>query len=108
MNTRTRYFVIASLLVLTVGLGAGLVAYYAGFRTSAFSRQGGPDELMFVPADASLVAYANVQEIMTSGVRQKLRRVLPMKEDGQQEFQNHTGINIQTDIDRVVAFVVLT
>jgi hypothetical protein len=108
MNTRTRYFVIASLLVLTVGLGAGLVAYYAGFPMSALSRQGGPEELKFVPADASLVAFANVQEIMTSAVRQKLRHVLPFKEDGQQEFQNHTGINIETDIDRVVAFVVPT
>lgn len=88
-----------------VGLGAGLVAYYGGFPTSAFSQQGGPEELKFVPADASLVAYADVQHIMTSGLRQKLRAVLPGREDGQQEFQNHTGINIETDIDRVVAFV---
>jgi hypothetical protein len=105
MNTKTRYFVIVSLLVLTVGLGAGLVAYYAGFPMSALSRQGGPDELKFVPANASLVAYANVQEIMTSAVRQKLRHVLPIREDGQQEFKKHTGIDIETDIDRVVAFV---
>ena len=31
MNRKTRYFVIASLLVLTVGVGTGLVAYYVGF-----------------------------------------------------------------------------
>jgi hypothetical protein len=105
MTTKTRYFVIASLLVLTVGLGAGLVAYYAGFPMSAFSRAGGPDELNFVPADASLVAYANVQEIMTSGVRQRLRRLFPTKEDGHQEFESHTGISIERDIDRVVAVV---
>jgi hypothetical protein len=105
MNTRTRYFVITSLLVLTVGLTAGLVAYYTGFTTSAFSQQGGPDELKFVPANASLVAYADVQHIMTSGLRQKLRAVMPEKENGQQEFRDHTGINIETDIDRVVAFV---
>jgi hypothetical protein len=105
MVTRTRYFVITSLLVLGVGLGVGLVAYYGGFPTSAFSRQGGPDELKFVPADASLVAYADVQHIMTSGLRQRLRAVLPFQEPGQQQFQDHTGINIETDIDRVVAFV---
>lgn len=105
MNTRTRYFVITSLLVLTVGLGAGLVAYYTGFTTSAFSQQGGPDELKFVPANASFVAYADVQHIMTSGLRQKLRAVMPEKENGQREFQEHTGINIETDIDRVVAFL---
>lgn len=107
MNSRTRYFVITSALVLTVGLGAGLVAYYIDFPTSAFSKSG-PDELKFVPADASLVAYADVQHIMTSRLRQTLRTVLPGKENGQQEFQNHTGINIETDVDRVVAFVAPT
>jgi hypothetical protein len=105
MNTRTRYFVVTSALVLTIGLGAGLAAYYGGFPTSAFSQQGGPDELKFVPADASLVAYADVQHIMTSSLRQKLRLVFPNKEDGQREFQNHTGINIETDIDRIVVFL---
>ena len=30
MNSRTRYLVIASLLVVLVGLGTGLVAYYVG------------------------------------------------------------------------------
>jgi hypothetical protein len=108
MNTRTRYLVITSLLVLTVGLGTGLVAYYGGFPTSAFSQQAGPDELKFVPSNASLVAYADVQQIMTSGLREKLRSVLPGKTDGRQEFQSHTGINIETDIDRVVAFVAPT
>jgi len=105
MTTKTRYFVIVSLLVLTVGLGTGLLAYYFGFPTSAFSRPGGPDELQFVPADASLVAYADVHEIMLSDLRQKVRTMLPMKEDGQREFENQTGINIETDIDRVVAAV---
>lgn len=108
MTTRTRYFVIASLLVLTVGLGTGLIAYYVGFPTSAFSQQGGPDELQFVPADASLVAYADVHEIMISGLRQKVRTMLPMKEDGQREFESHTGINIETDIDRVIAAIAPT
>jgi hypothetical protein len=105
MNSRTRYVVITSLLVLTVGLGAGLVAYYGGLPTSAFSQQAGPEELKFVPADASLVAYADVQHIMTSGLRQKLRFVMPDKADGRQEFESRTGINIETDIDHVVAFV---
>ena len=73
MTTKTRYFVIISLLVLTVGLGTGLLAYYVGFPTSALSRAGGPDELQFVPADAALVAYADVHQIMTSDLRQKVR-----------------------------------
>src|SRR5438477_23112 len=104
MVNRTRYFVVASLLVLGVGLGTGLVAFYVGFPAGAFQRRGGPEELQYVPRDATLVAYANVHEIMTSDLRQKLRRVIPFdKENGQQEFQDHTGINIETDIDRVVA-----
>jgi len=103
MTTKTRYFVIVSLLVLGVGMGTGLVAYYVGFPAGAQGHQGGPGELGYVPRDASVIAFANVHEIMTSELRQKLRRALPMQENGQQELQNQTGINIETDIDTVVA-----
>lgn len=103
MTARTRYFVITSLLVLAVGVGTGLVAYYVGLPAGAFSSQGGPEELQFVPHDAALVAFANVQDVMQSEVRQKLRSVLPMPGQGQDEFERETGINIDTDIDRVVA-----
>lgn len=101
MTARTRYFAIASLLVLTVGLGTGLVAYYVGL--SPFPQDVGPDELRLVPANVSLVAVADVRHIMTSPIRDKLRSILPLHGDGQRELQNHTGINIETDIDRVVA-----
>jgi hypothetical protein len=105
MTSRTRYFVIVSLLVLAVGLGTGVVAYVVGFPTSALSRQGGPDELRYVPANAVLVAFADVHQIMTSDTRQRVRAALPDLPNGHQEFQNQTGINIETDIDRVIAFV---
>jgi hypothetical protein len=82
MAARTRYFVIASLLVLMVGLGTGLVAYYVGLPAGAFSRTGGPDELQLVPRAAALVAYADVHEIMLSDLRQKARQLLPIREDG--------------------------
>jgi hypothetical protein len=103
MTTRTRNFVIVSLAVLGIGLGSGLVAYYVGFPAGALGRQGGPDELAFVPRDAAAIAYANVHEIMTSELRQKLHRALPTKEDGQRDLEARTGINIETDIDRIVA-----
>jgi hypothetical protein len=103
MTARTRYFVIVSLLVLGVGLGTGLVAYYVGFPAGAFARAGGPEELQLVPRDAALVAYADVREIMGSELRQKLHNVLPAHGDGQREFEDRTGINIETDVDRVVA-----
>jgi hypothetical protein len=100
MTTRTRYFVIASLLILSVGVGTGLVAYYVG--VPMLTRQDGPDELRYIPRDAAVVASVNVQEVMHSDVRERLHRALPMSENGQREFQNETGINIETDIDRIV------
>jgi hypothetical protein len=105
MTHRTRYFVIASLAVLSVGVGTGLVAFFVGFPAGAFQRRGGPQELLYIPRDSALIAYANVHQIMTSELRQKLRRVIPIEENGQREFQEKTGINVETDIDRVVACV---
>jgi len=103
MTNKTRYFVIVSLLVLGVGLGTGLVAYYVGFPAGAVASRGGPLELGYVPRDASVIAFANVNEIMNSELRHKLHNALPMQENGQQELQNQTGINLETDIDTVVA-----
>ena len=54
MTTRTRNFVIVSLTVLGVGLGTGLVAYYVGFPAGALGRQGGPQELAFVPREPGM------------------------------------------------------
>jgi hypothetical protein len=104
MTTRTRYFVITSLLVLAVGLGTGLVAYYVGLPGGLIGPDG-PDELKYVSRDASVVAYAEVREIMISDVRQKIRRAVPIPEDGQRQFQERTGIDIESDIDSVVASI---
>ncbi len=103
MTTKTRYFVISSLLVLGVGLGVGLVAYSVGLPNGAFARHAGPDELRYVPRDAVVIAYANVHDVMTSELRQRVHQMTPGDERGQREFQTATGINIETDIDRVVA-----
>ena len=104
MNRKTRYFVIASLLVLGIGVGVGLVAYYVGVPT-AFAQQG-PDELQMVPGNALVVAYANVHEVMVSNLREHVRQALPQLPDGQREFEAATGINIESDVDRVVAALV--
>jgi len=102
MTSRTRYFVVASLLVLGIGLGTGLVAYYVGFPAGAFTRAGGPAELQLIPRNATVVAYADVRDIMTSELRQKLHQVIPVPAEGQRELEERTGINIETDIDRIV------
>lgn len=106
MTRRTRYFMFGSIAVLLVGLCTGLVAYYAGLPMGAFARSSQPSELAYVPADAALVAYCNVQDVMKSDLRQKLRHAMPDKEQGQAEFERETGINLEHDIDHVVAFLV--
>jgi hypothetical protein len=57
----------------------------------------------FIPRDAIVVAYADVADVMASEVRRKLHKAIPFQENGQREFQEQTGINIETDIDHLVA-----
>ena len=42
---------------------------------------------------------------MTSPLRQKLRTLIPDSGHGQQDFETQTGINIETDIDHVLATI---
>ena len=81
MTARTRFFVISSLSVLIVGVGTGLVAYYAGF-TTAFSRNDGPEELRYVPRDSAVIAYADVRDVMTSEFRRKMHESMPIPRTG--------------------------
>jgi hypothetical protein len=101
MTKRTRYFMAGSAAVMAAGLCVGLVAYFSG-GFQALSASTGPTELAYVPADASVVAYADVRSIMDSELRQQLKQALPTQ-DGQEEFRQHTGIDIERDIDYVVA-----
>jgi hypothetical protein len=102
MTRRTRLFFAGSAAILVAGLCTGLVAYYGGGFPSLSASRTGPAELSYVPADATVVAYANVGEIMSSQLRQRLKERMP-QERGQQEFQEATGIDIERDIDYVVA-----
>ena len=43
MSNRTRYFMVGAGLVLTVGLGTGLVAYYSGELPHAMMRHDAGD-----------------------------------------------------------------
>jgi hypothetical protein len=104
MTRKTRYFLTGSAAVLAGGLCTGLVAYYGG-GFQALSASTGPNELAYVPADASVVAYADVKSIMDSELRQRFKQSVPMPmgEEGQREFFEKTGIDIENDIDYVVA-----
>jgi hypothetical protein len=101
MTKGTRYFMAGSAAIVAVGLCTGLIAYYGGGFQS-LSASTGPTELAYVPADATVVAYADVRSIMGSQLRQHFKEAIPSSE-GQREFQEKTGIDIENDIDYVVA-----
>jgi hypothetical protein len=102
MTKRTRYFMAGSAAVLTAGLCTGLVAYFAGGFQSV-SAAPVANELRYVPANSAVVAYADVRSIMDSDLRARLKAAMPMHEKGQEEFQAQTGIDIERDIDYIVA-----
>jgi hypothetical protein len=100
MSRRTRYFLLISGLIVVGGLGTGLVAVYTG-GLPAFRSQN-PSEFAYVPADVTAVAYADVRHIMDSEFRLRLRAALP-DDKAKDEFLAETGIDIERDIDTVVA-----
>ena len=106
MKAKTRYILLAGAAVLVLGLTAGGIAYLQGGFQALAVAQSAPDELQYVPANATLVAYANVREVMASGFRDHLRQLDPAGIDGQREFREETGIDLESDIDFVVASLV--
>jgi hypothetical protein len=102
MSKKTRYFVLVSGAILAVGLGTGLVASYLGLPVSLLSSAAGPNELQYVPQDAAVVAYANVRDVMNSEFRQRFRKMEPPSKE-RDEFEQKTGLDIERDIDTVVA-----
>ena len=104
MSNKTRYFVVTAAAILAIGLTTGLVASYMGLPV-AFSQAAGPDELQYVPADAAVVAYANVREVMDSNFRERFRQFEPDTKE-RDEFQAKTGVNIEQHINTVVAAMI--
>ena len=105
MSHKTRYFVAISGAILAIGLGTGLVASYMGLPVSVFSTAAGPEELQYVPADAAVVAYANVREVMNSQLRQRFKDLEP-SQDEKNQFEEKTGLNLEQDVDSIVAAVI--
>jgi hypothetical protein len=108
MTKRTRLFVFVATGILVAGLGTGLVASYMGLQSLNLVGGPGPAELSYVPADAQMLAFANVRGVMDSEVRQKLMQG-PLAQQGDhplgggaRKLQEETGINIETDIESVV------
>ena len=111
MKKHTRLFLFGAAGVLVVGLGTGLVASIVGVQNLGILPDRGPDELEFVPADVRLVAFADVASVMHSELREKIRSFEPSRDanpdgtDPDDSIHAETGINIETDIDYVVAFM---
>jgi hypothetical protein len=115
MTKRTRLFLVIAAGILVTGLGTGLLAAYktGGFQNLVLIGSDGPDELSYIPKNARMVAYADVRAIMTSDLRQKFHAMQQQRgasadpstppRDPSQTFQAQTGINIETDVDHVLA-----
>lgn len=101
-TAKTRYALLGSAAILTAGLAAGTVAYMGGMPR-AFASNAGPDELSLVPAGAAVVAYANVQGVMSSEFRQRLNTLMDNEGKERHQFQEETGIDVERDIDAVIA-----
>jgi len=105
MEFRARYVVFGGTGVLIVGFFCGLVAFHENGPSMLAEVQGRPSQFQYLPADASVVAFANVRDATYSGSWQRLREIRP-EFDGEREFQEQTGIDIENDIDEMVACLV--
>lgn len=109
MTSSTRYFLFGGATVLGLGLAGGLVMYFGGVPTLG-ALAGEPDELVYVPENAAVVAFADVRRVMDSELRQEIREMLPERArgrdvDGRLEFQDATGIDLEKDVDDVLAYL---
>jgi hypothetical protein len=104
MTKGTRVFLFVSAGILVLGLGTGLVAsYMGGFQNLVLIGSDGPDELAYVPADAQMVAYADVRAIANSNVRRKMRERSGDNKTRANDFEARTGIDVERDVDHVLA-----
>ena len=103
MTRQTRLFVLGASGLLVLGLCTGLFAYVNREAALAVAVDG-PVEFRYVPADASVVAYANIREVMLSDVRERIRQIA-LDDIGQNELQSQFGLDVEHDIDHMLAFL---
>jgi hypothetical protein len=131
MTKSTRIFLLGAGGILVAGLGTGVFASYMGGIQNVMLLGGGrPAELAYIPADARMLAFANVREVMDSELRNKFLELhMPPGVDsdsadsdsadadpnpdtdadlqgparGTQALYDATGVDVEKDIDHVVA-----
>lgn len=105
MTKKTRYFVVGAGAVLLVGLGGGLIAYLAYTRGAGLPA-GVPPEMRYVPANATVVAFADVQAVMNSELRRSLiPSIDPESRKGRRMMNDFAGVDVEKQVNRVVAYV---
>ncbi len=101
MTRRSRYVLAGAAVFLLVALAGGLIAYFGADRLRG--RRGLPPELQYVPADASVVAFADVRKVMNSQLRRELES-LAGSHTGRQRMHEFAGIDLERDVSHVVVF----
>ena len=105
MTKKTRYFVFGAIGTLIVGLGVGLVAYLAYNRGAALP-EGLPPEVRFVPANAEVVAFADVRAVMNSELRRELMPAIEAgSRKGRHMMNDFAGVDLEKQVSRVVVYV---
>ena len=99
MTRGTRFFLAGSAVVVVLGLGTGLVAYYNG-GLPLLGGRADDAQLAYLPAESAAVAHADVRTIMDSEFRQKLRQTMPAGEE-LAKFKEVLGVDLERDIDTV-------
>jgi hypothetical protein len=105
MTIKTWRVLAASTAILVAGLTAGTLAYFGYLGRGS---QGAPTtDFRYVPSGVDVVASANVRLLMDSGLGRQLRKMAAEETPaGRGEFRDRTGIDIETDVDRVLACLV--
>ena len=97
MNKRTRVLLLAAAGVLIASLATGLFAWATRVSAAAAA-----DELAYVPANALMVAYADVRGLMNSPFHERFRQLQRTSPAGADDLEARTGIRFDTDVDGVL------
>ena len=105
MTQKTRYFLFGTVGALLLLLGGGLVAYLAYSRNAGVPA-GLPPEVRYVPANAEVVAFANVQAVMNSELRRELMPTIDAgSHKGRQMMNDFAGVDLEKQVQHVIAYV---
>jgi hypothetical protein len=105
MTSKTRYVLLGASGALLVGLGGGLIAYLASTRGPAVPA-GLPAEVRYIPQNAELVAFANVQEVMNSELRRQLMPAIEARSHkGHRMMSEFAGVDLEKQVHHVIAYV---